>query len=204
MRSHWLLPAVAFAAVLCLCCVPVWPAPLPVTPLAVLSAIATCGVMAFSLALSFESAQWLRRRFPRHRELWSAGLLIVAMAFGWVVGVELVRSVSGLAVLGYSQAIGLSLAGACVLALYGLRAQGFGGRGLTLLSNVVLVGLLLWAQTRYRMQLREAKYASVSAGFLLLTGFACMRLVERLQPPSRTNLRGFLALLVLLGMSIAG
>jgi hypothetical protein len=204
MRSRWLVPAALFATALSLSSLPLWPSELSKTPGTVLSAVSINCVWAFSLAVLFEAGQWSRARFPTLRRPWSAALTLIASAYAWVVSSELVLSVSGLATLGYRQVIALTLAAACVLALHSLRARGLGGRGLTLLSNFALVALLFWVQTRYRMQLREAKYASVSAAFLLLTSVAFLRLVERLRAAIATNALGFCVLLGALGVSLVG
>jgi hypothetical protein len=193
---------------LCLISAIDWPEHLSMAPQHVVAAISANAALAFGLALLFEFAQWFRARFSRLSRVWSACLLVAALLFSWCVGSELVRAVQRLAAVGYVHVIALSLASGCALSIVGMRTTGFGLRGslgqrLTLLINVAVMALLLWAQHRYRFQLRESKLASVSAAFLLLAGAACLRVVERLSQ-IQSNGRGVAVLTGALALSITG
>lgn len=183
-----------------------WPRSVPFDFAMLCATVATNASLAFSLALAFELAQWLRGRYPGHRKAWTFALALAAASFSWIVGLELTHAVTRFSLFGYVHVIALSLAIGCGLSLYSLRAQGFdrwGGRKLTLLCNLALVVLLLWIQHRYRMMFREAKFVGVSAAFLLLTAVVCLRLVERLRPIA-SGARGWLPLAAALAVSLIG
>ena len=176
--SRWLFPALLYTCVLSVLTLVRWATRAAISPSIVLTAVALNGVMAFGVATGFELAD--RVRSSARRRWWlSVPLLVAGLALSWHIGSELVGAVSQLESVGYRQAIALALAGGVLLLLVGLRADAFGNRvlGLTVLCAGLL--LLLAAQDQYRMQLREARYAGVSAAFLVLTGMLGVRAAER-------------------------
>jgi hypothetical protein len=208
MSSRWLLPAAAFLITLCLTCIADWPEHVPVAPVHVLAAVCANATLAFGLALICELAQRFRARFVRFDRAWSLGLFVIAVTFSWCVGSELVRAVQRLAAIGFVHVLASTLAAGCVLALFGLRSSGFGlggprGQKLAMLSNIALLALLFSVQQRYSVQLREAKFAAVSAAFLVLTGLSFLRVVERLRPVE-SNRRGLIALICAFSLSATG
>jgi hypothetical protein len=206
MLSRWFLPAVVLTVCLCSTCVVAWPENVALTPLLALGVLVSSASLAFGLAVMFELSQWIRARFVRNDRVWSLLLLIAMVGFSGILGLELVRAMPRLATLGDEHVVALSLAVCCALALVAQRSRGFdfvgpSGRWLTLLSNVILLAILFWVQHVYSQLLRESRFASVSAGFLLLTGITGLRLVERLradthEPRGLPLLSGALALSV--------
>lgn len=185
-----------------------WPVHVPITPKHIMGALSANAMMAFSLALACELAQRFRARFADFGAAWSFGLSAAALVFSWCVASELVHAVQRLAAIGFVHVMSLTLAAGCALALFGLRSNGYGlrsplGPRFTWWSNVAVLALLLFVQRRYSMPLREAKFAAVSAAFLLLTGLIFLRVVERLRS-TPSDRRGLIALAGALAISVTG
>jgi hypothetical protein len=197
--SRWSIAALFYSAWLVVLCAFQWAERASLSADILLGIVVLNATMAFGLAALLEIAQWLRARSAVTRNWCNAACVVAGGAFSWAVGLELVGGVSFMQGVGYQHALAAVLATGLLVVLNTLRANAFGGKLLNLALSLLFLFGFTWLQHRYRMQMREARYAGVSAAFLLLTGLLALRIVER-WIAMRPNPRTFASVLLPLGL----
>lgn len=203
-NSGWMLPALVYAAALALLSIARWHQTDSLSFESIVAITSLTGAMCFGVALCMQLVQVLRATRWLHKNVWLVGLSMLAIAFSWRVATELVDAITQLRSARYHRGFVVALAIGCSVALNGLRTTPFKRPWLVHGITCTMLALLLWVQDRYRMQLREGRYAGVSLAFLLLSCVAGLRTLERLFRSSHTpNGRSLLLLSGVLGAFVS-